>query len=172
MMECQHCHLRPATFHFSKTVNGQKVEYHLCSECAKQNGEVVAATSGSFSIHELLSGLLNFEQPTQEARKQAEDELRCPHCGMTYSQFVNIGKFGCAECYKTFNNRLDPIFRKVHGGNTVHKGKIPRRMGRSINEKRKLADLKSTLKTLVENEQFEKAAEVRDRIRALEDRGK
>lgn len=171
-MECQNCHLRPATFHFSRTVNGQKVEYHLCSDCAKQNGEVMAATSGSFSIHELLSGLLNLEQPERGTRRQAEYELRCPNCGLTYSQFVNIGKFGCAECYKTFNNRLDPIFRKLHGGNTVHKGKIPRRMGKNINEQRKLIDLKNTLKKLVEKEQFEKAAQVRDQIRALEDRGK
>ncbi|MFD2617346.1 UvrB/UvrC motif-containing protein [Terrilactibacillus laevilacticus] len=167
-MECQNCHLRPATLHFTKIVNGTKHEYHLCDQCAQNNEEVMVATPGGFSIQQLLSGLLNFEQPIEKERHQTRDTLKCPKCGLTYNEFVKIGKFGCQECYHTFNDRLNPVFRKIHGGNTVHKGKIPYRMGKDINTKRKVQDLKVKLQKLVEEENFEKAAEIRDKIKAME----
>ncbi|MFC7394814.1 UvrB/UvrC motif-containing protein [Scopulibacillus cellulosilyticus] len=169
-MECQECHLRPATLHFTKIVNGQKIEYHLCDQCAKEKGDFMAESNG-FSIHDLLSGLLNFEQPLEETMNQHHGALQCPTCGLTYPEFIKIGKFGCEDCYKTFNNKLDPVFRKIHGGNTIHKGKIPKRVGKDISVKRRLKDLKDHLQRLVEKEEFEKAAEVRDEIRSLEDRG-
>ncbi|TCP24132.1 protein arginine kinase activator [Scopulibacillus darangshiensis] len=166
-MECQECHLRPATLHFTKIVNGDKMEYHLCDQCAKEKGDVMAG-SGSFSIHHLLSGLLNFEQHVGENHHHNHSVLKCPKCGLTYPEFVEIGKFGCDECYKAFHDKLDPVFRKVHSGNTMHTGKIPKRAGKNMNMKRKVSTLKETLQKLIEDEEFEKAAEIRDEIRALE----
>lgn len=171
-MECQECHMRPATLHFTKIINGQKTEIHICEHCAKEKGDFHPG-SNSFSIHHLLSGLLGFENPmeeTQESPFQTED-LQCSGCGMTYSQFVKKGKFGCAHCYETFQSKLDPIFRRVHGGNTTHKGKIPKRIGSDIQARRALDELKRKLHRLIENEEFEQAAEVRDKIRALERKG-
>lgn len=168
-MECQECHLRPAALHFTKIINGEKMVYHLCDECAKEKGGAMIESNG-FSIHNLLSGLLNFEQLVEEKHYQDHSELQCPKCGLTYSEFVEVGKFGCDECYKTFNEKLDPVFRKVHSGNTVHKGKIPKRMGQDVKARRQVKTLKETLQKLIGDEEFEKAAEVRDEIRALENR--
>ena len=33
-MVCQECNQRPATLHFTKIVNGEKEEFHLCEKCA------------------------------------------------------------------------------------------------------------------------------------------
>jgi protein arginine kinase activator len=167
-MECQECHIRPATLHFTKIVNGKKMEVHLCEKCAKEKGDVMAG-SNAFSIHNLLSGFLNFEQmATQTNDEEVLEVLKCPKCGLTYNEFAKIGKFGCGECYEAFRDHLDPILRKVHAGNTVHTGKIPKRTGKSINLKRKIKSFKEELQRLVEQEEFEKAAIVRDKIRALE----
>lgn len=170
-MECQNCHKRPASIHLTKIINGKKMEVHLCEQCAQDQDEIMG--SGNFSIHHLLSGLLNFEQPSEQTGNtfgQAE-ELQCPTCGLTYRQFAKIGKFGCNDCYKTFDNRLDPLLRKVHSGNTTHTGKIPKRAGRDINVRKEIKALKENLKELIEKEEFEEAARVRDEIRALEKRG-
>ncbi|GGE56728.1 protein-arginine kinase activator protein [Pullulanibacillus camelliae] len=167
-MECQECHIRPATLHFTKIINGHKTEVHLCEECAREKGEIMAG-SNAFSIHNLLSGLLNFEQPMEaNGGSHEHDPLQCPKCGLTYNEFTRIGKFGCDECYKTFDEKLNPILRKVHSGNTAHIGKIPRRMGKDISARRKILDLKDRLQELVEKEEFEEAAKTRDLIRELE----
>lgn len=168
-MECQECHERPATIHFTKIINGEKMEYHLCEICAKEKGEEMAGYNG-FSIHNLLSGLLNYEQLIKSQEKQVTptSEPKCPKCGLTYQEFTQLGKFGCDECYKTFSNHLNPILRKVHSGNTTHIGKIPNRVGSDLQVRKKLEQLKGQLQKLIETEEFEEAAEVRDQIRALE----
>lgn len=174
-MECQECHIRPATLHFTRVINGEKQEFHLCEQCAKEKGELsdMMAGSGAFSIHNLLSGLLNFEQPLGESATLhgEQQDLKCKKCGLHYREFTKIGKFGCDECYETFENKLDPILRKVHSGNTTHIGKIPKRAEKTIGLKRKISDLKDHLKQLILEEEFEKAAKVRDEIRTLENRG-
>lgn len=169
-MECQECHMRPATLHFTKIINGDKVEYHLCEQCAMEKGHMMAA-SNTFTIHDLLSGLLNFDQALGSTQEKKVKVLECPKCGLTYSQFKDTGKFGCEECYRTFNEKLDPVFRRVHSGNTSHKGKIPKRAGQDLNEKKRVAQLKEELQRFIQEEEFEKAAEIRDEIRALENRG-
>lgn len=173
-MECQECHARPATLHFTRVINGEKQEFHLCEQCAKEMGDIsdMMTGSGAFSIHNLLSGLLNFDQPLSSGPHSLGEleELKCEKCGLRYREFTKIGKFGCDECYQTFESKLDPILRKVHSGNTTHLGKVPKRTGKSIGVKRKISELKDQLKQLILEEEFEKAAEVRDQIRALENR--
>ncbi|WP_085520840.1 UvrB/UvrC motif-containing protein [Tuberibacillus sp. Marseille-P3662] len=171
-MECQECHSRSATLHFTKIINGEKMEYHLCEECAKEKGDAVSESSG-FSIHNLLSGMLNFDQPmdSQGTAKQTQQVLQCSKCGLSYQEFAKIGKFGCEECYETFKHKLDPVLRKVHSGNTTHSGKIPKRAGKDISIRKHINSLREQLKTHVEQEEFEKAAELRDEIRSLENGG-
>lgn len=88
---------------------------------------------------------------------------------MTYTQFTKIGRFGCDECYDQFAERLDPLFRRIHG-TTDHAGKIPKRNGGLIHDKRQIESLKKHLKLLIEREEFEEAAKLRDQIRELEEK--
>ncbi|SDK58834.1 UvrB/UvrC motif-containing protein [Sediminibacillus albus] len=169
-MECQECHERPATLHFSKIVNGNKTEVHVCEYCAKEKG-YMGYDDEAYSLHNLLSGLFKFESTgfsDQQANIPAQQELQCPKCGMNYQEFARVGKFGCAQCYQTFSDKLNPIFRRVHSGNTNHHGKIPTRIGSSIHQKKQLFEYREQLKQLISNEEFEQAAKVRDHIRQLE----
>jgi protein arginine kinase activator len=164
-MECQECGKRPATLHFTKIVGGEKTELHICEVCARDKGEFIPGTQSGFSIHNLLSGLMDFENTAPGALKQ--HAVRCETCGMTYTQFSKIGKFGCNDCYKHFAERLDPLLKRVHG-NTVHAGKVPKRAGGRVRAKREIDQLKKELQGLIEREDFESAAGLRDRIRELE----
>lgn len=126
-----------------------------------------------FSLNHLLAGLLNIEpalQPNTKEHFHQEEIIQCSRCHMTYPQFVKIGRFGCAHCYDTFKEQLGPIIRRLHSGNSVHNGKIPKRAGGTISMQRNLTALKETLGELISKEEFEKAAELRDEIRALEKR--
>lgn len=168
-MICQECGERQATLHFTKIIHGEKIETHICESCAKEKGESLPGIHNTFSIHNLLSGLLNFDMGNGTLNQTyTQAPLRCNACGLTYTQFSRSGRFGCAECYQTFGERLEPLFRKVHSGNVAHYGKIPRRSGSVIQMKRELKELKHKLKQSIAQEEFEVAAKTRDQIRDLE----
>ncbi|BBI36072.1 UvrB/UvrC motif-containing protein [Cohnella abietis] len=165
-MQCQECDKRLATLHFTKIVNGEKTELHICESCAREKGELIPGTSSGFSIHNLLSGLLDLESPNPNSMAKPP-AAKCDTCGLTYTQFSKIGRFGCSHCYKQFAERLDPLLKRVHG-NTVHVGKVPKRAGGRLKTKREIDRLKKEMQGRIEREDFESAAELRDRIRELE----
>jgi len=171
MMKCQECHQRPATLHFTQIIQGTKAEVNVCETCAKEKGYMTHPEEG-YSLHNLLSGLFNFDinklnNPEGNTMKQQE-ELQCSKCKLTFTEFKRIGKFGCAECYRTFSGRLDPILRRVHSGNVKHHGKIPKRKGVNLHTKKQLETYRTKLQDLIEQEAFEEAAIVRDEIKDLE----
>jgi protein arginine kinase activator len=169
---CQECKQRPATLHFTKIINGEKTEIHLCEQCAQEKGEMfIFPDSSAFSINNLIAGLLNMDSSIKEAKTAPfhnQEILQCEQCKMTYHQFVKVGRFGCSNCYATFRKYLNPILRRLHSGNTLHAGKIPKRIGGNIYVRKQIEQLKQKLQELIAKEEFEKAAEVRDQIRSLE----
>lgn len=44
-MVCQECGNRPATLHFTKIVNGEKTEFHICEHCAREKGDFLPGTN-------------------------------------------------------------------------------------------------------------------------------
>ncbi|MFD1738252.1 UvrB/UvrC motif-containing protein [Bacillus salitolerans] len=171
-MICQECQQRPATLHFTKILNGEKTEIHICDHCAKENGELSMFSGGSgFSFNHLLAGLLNMEQSLKDKAPSTfpkNEVIHCDRCQLTFQQFVKSGRFGCGNCYRAFQDQLDPVLRRLHSGNTTHAGKIPRRIGGSIHVKQQIKQLRSELNELITKEEFESAARVRDQIRELE----
>lgn len=171
-MICQECNERPATLHFTKVNNGEKTVFHLCEHCAQEKGEAFMLQAGAgFSINNLLAGLLNMQnsfQPAQAKQIYQSQPLQCNECSMTYQQFIQIGRFGCANCYETFKEQINPILKRVHSGNWTHNGKIPSRIGGSIQIRKNIDTLKKRIAELIAQEEFEQAAAVRDEIRSLE----
>ncbi|WP_077368883.1 UvrB/UvrC motif-containing protein [Anaerosalibacter sp. Marseille-P3206] len=162
-MLCEDCGKNEATMHFTKILNGDVTELHLCEECSKKYKEFEFDTS--FSFHKFLTGLIDNLQGGPV--KVDYSDLRCEVCGMSYSKFKQVGKFGCPHCYESFKSKLIPILREVHGDDN-HVGKIPKRAGGVIGLKKEINKLKDELNELVETEKFEEAAVVRDRIKALQ----
>ncbi|MBP2242841.1 protein arginine kinase activator [Cytobacillus eiseniae] len=124
-----------------------------------------------FSINNLLAGLLNMNPTIQKHEQdsfQKENIVQCDQCSMTFQQFIKLGRFGCANCYKAFGDQLTPILRRLHSGNSSHNGKIPARIGGSLHLKKNIEQLKHQLKEIISKEEFEKAAQIRDEIRLLE----
>jgi protein arginine kinase activator len=163
-MQCEECEERAATVHFTKIVQGEKSEFHLCEVCAREKGDLLNQTTAGFSLNSLLSGLLNFDSAGASTTVAPP---RCSTCGLTYSQFSQVGRFGCADCYSHFESRLEPLLRKVHGS-TTHIGKVPQRTGGKMKTKRRLEELRTQLRNAIQSEKFEEAADLRDKIRELE----
>lgn len=158
-MLCENCHERPATFHVVEIMEGEKREVHLCEDCAH---EKQIALPASLSLNEILSSLME-----AHAEKEVPElsNVACPNCGMTYAEFKNGGRLGCPKDYAVFRKGLLPFLDRIHGA-TTHKGKVPRQIAQDSGQAAELIRFRRELNAAIENERYEEAAELRDKIRA------
>lgn len=160
---CKNCGVRPATIHYTEIVNNKMITMDLCLECAEEKGIEVKKDT-AYGLGDLVAELIDGTVKDETAKI---GRLRCPECGYEFSDFRNIGRFGCPECYRSFEAQLNPLLRHIHGG-TQHTGKTPVKLdGQSLSRQRVL-QLKEELTRAIENEDYERAAELRDEIRRLE----
>jgi protein arginine kinase activator len=168
MVLCDECGKREATVRFEQVVNGKRTVANLCQECAQKKGIMsVFLQQPSFNISSLLSALLGSQVASGPALPAGGEETRCPVCGMSYRDFARAGMLGCSRCYKTFEDRLEPILRRIHGSDR-HVGKAPAKAGGAAVVRRETEELKRELSQAISSEAYEKAAELRDRIRKNE----
>ncbi|KUO49932.1 MAG: hypothetical protein APF76_01820 [Desulfitibacter sp. BRH_c19] len=167
-MFCDECKKRPAAVHITKIINSAKSEVNLCEECAKKyQQELGFSFADNFSIHKFLTGLLEAGGNDASMGEELQETVKCEKCGADYRQFQQSGRFGCAKCYDSFGNKINVLLKRVHGSN-IHAGKFPKRTGSDLRIKQEIKSLRNKLQSLVLEEEFEKAVEVRDKIRDLE----
>ena len=160
-MTCEKCKKNHATYHLTAREDGQMREAHLCEECGKQ-----AVQKFNFSISDILGGALLDVKPATPSTPKAS-QVRCPECGITYAEFKSKARLGCANDYEVFRGELLRLLEKIHGS-TEHAGKTPRTVDDQVRKENELIRLTRDLDSMVKPENFEKAAEIRDRIRTLE----
>ncbi len=158
-MKCQKCGKYEANTHITETINGVKNEIFLCKNCAQstvQHPGIESIFKNNFD---------NFFAPFWSGPKasyiQAAAPVMCSNCKSTIADIQKNGRLGCSECYKTFADLL-PL-KNIHGSNN-HTGKTPKR---AINYS-KTEQLRQELCEAVESQNFERAAELRDKIREME----
>lgn len=168
-MLCEICKQNEATVFYKEIINDKHIDMQLCEECAQKKGIL---TMNQISIANLLGGLVKPESIAPQ-----EVELRCKNCGLSYPGFCERGKFGCSECYQAFSQKLPEIFRKIHGS-TRHTGKHPVTVSisptvasispKTTDDLALIANLRQELQAAIKTEEFEKAAEIRDMIKVME----
>ncbi len=162
-MVCEICRESIATVHLTEIVNNTKKEIHLCEGCAQEKGVAIHSHVKNLSIPEFFGQLVESRDGASESAAP-----RCSGCGITYQSFRNSGKLGCPECYVAFQVEMEHLFEKIHAGAIRHRGKVPSRLDRSLRRKQELEELRTELMSAVEHEEYEHAAELRDRIHDLE----
>lgn len=165
-MKCQRCE-KPATFHITDLVDGEPKELHLCEQCAHtflspeedEPSEVIPAMAG------LLAQAAVGETAEELARL---DERVCPFCGISFLEFRKQGRLGCPHDYAHFSRELEPLLVNIHG-ETRHVGKSPRSNNQDDAERQtELIRLRREMKQAVASENYERASEIRDEIKAIE----
>lgn len=153
--KCSHCS-QPATLHLTKIVNGQMHKLALCAACP-QAAQVKSA---------IAFDLIDLPSAPAVTVSRGDGPARCPSCGLTPSDFKELGRLGCGRCYEVFDEKLSPMLGRLHNG-AAHRGKAPKGKRREISLE-ELAQLKRRLEEYVSREEYELAAVVRDQIRQLE----
>ena len=115
----------------------------------------------------------------------------CPVCGQRYEDFRKTGLLGCSTCYETFRPWLEQVLKRVQRGtrhighkpglkantqDSPEKAEIKERSekasesdnAKTIEPDDNLTALKRELSQAVEVEDYNRAAQLRDRIQGLE----
>lgn len=164
-MKCQHCD-RPAVVHEVLIKNDKRTEVHLCEVHAAQAGYPV-------TLHQSLNPVLSQLVSTASAmiakggQSAARTGTSCRTCGLTISDFRSTGVLGCPGCYDAFEKQLSPLIERAHAGAISHIGKVPRRGGGAHDVQLLRQRLVRELDEAVAAEQYERAAELRDRLLTL-----
>ena len=167
-MKCNACGEREGVVSLTQIVEGDVRTVSLCAQCAAEKGIETGLGLSDTPLGGFLAAL--GESADADAPLSAAPETGCPSCGATLRDFRETGRVGCAECYRAFDAPLRELLRRLHGS-THHTGM--RYAGTELPSATPPPDggareLREQLRRAIESEQFELAAELRDRLRERE----
>ncbi len=166
-MLCQNCKKKDATTHIKRVINGEATESHLCQSCAQALGVGSFFDDFSLNLPDIFSGFFG-----DSAFAIGESRLdRCEKCGCCFDDIIKSGSVGCSDCYEKFYQKLLPSIQRIHG-KAKHAGKVPVRSAdaHTVKEKtpeEKIADLQKEMDKAVSEQNFERAAMLRDEIKKM-----
>ena len=156
-MKCEICKKQDANVFIKQVIDGVVKKLHACQDCARERGFEVKLPMPL--LKDLLFGGEPGSKPKAPARERA-----CPACGMTAAEFRKSSLLGCPACYDAFEDEVAPYLDSLPD-NPGHCGKAPvkERMAAET------AAIQRSLKQAVDAQDFEEAARLRDRVKALRD---
>lgn len=102
-----------------------------------------------------------------ERSKAASRNPVCPACGTDLMMFRTTGRLGCPIDYDIFSEAIQNFFA-MNQPASVHVGKIPGKIPGRFD----ILLARAEMKTAIQNCDYERAAELRDLIRARQNRRK
>ncbi|MCF0120832.1 MAG: UvrB/UvrC motif-containing protein [Oscillospiraceae bacterium] len=148
-MKCQNCGKNECSFHYTYSVNGRTSEVHLCSECADKLGYSDNVFFNTDSLFEdMVSGFFG--------RRRSLD----PFAG-----------FGLMPSVSAIMPRLtvQPVERRHAQSEPVREQPSANQsVDPEIAKRREINMLREQMKNAAAAEDYEKAAEIRDKLKELE----
>jgi protein arginine kinase activator len=140
----------------------EEIHLHLCEDCADHKGITSSGKSSELSVSHLLANVIE----ANGSAKKIRSKKICPQCGLTLRELKSKTKVGCNECFSTFAAEIRSVIHESFG-KVQHRGKYPKRVQSYKRYLLDIQDLKKKLQKAVRSEDYEKAAELRDRIQEL-----
>lgn len=193
-MLCDNCGKREANVRYSENINGNKKEMNLCEACSQKLGIHSMDFSMPIDFSSFFGEFMeDFGTPEIMSMPIFHEikALKCNNCGSRFEDIANSGKLGCGNCYEVFEERLDPIIRRIQGANR-HVGRIGKIIDNKIDQKignqtssqkeetknqtepirkgNEVEKLQEQLKQAIKEERYEEAAKIRDEIKKIEKR--
>lgn len=154
-MKCENCGKNEVTFVYQSNINGKVMEKHLCSECAEKLGYSQRVTAHSQRMMQSFfrnSFFDDFFSPVPSLMGRMTRMLEDPFDDF----FADMPALGAAPAQQEDQSqqKQDDLVGKEEQGRFAYM--------------RQMNALKMEMKKAVHQENFERAAELRDQIRALE----
>lgn len=154
-MKCENCGKNEVTFVYQSNINGKVTEKHLCSECAEKLGYSQRVATHSQRMMQSFFGNSFFDDffsPVPSLMGRMTRMLEDPFDDF----FADMPALGAAPAQQEDQSqqKQDDLVGKEEQGRFAYM--------------RQMNALKMEMKKAVHQENFERAAELRDQIRALE----
>ena len=158
----------------TQIVNGKVTEMALCEECAKARG-LFDPQSLTFAekffpqelqrqmdkiVRQLVQG--DKEEKRRPAAEACDVLTACPVCHFTLEDYRRTNRLGCPDCYTFLASELNAPCGDAEDGETTQQEQ----------PHRSTKDLEAELQQAVEREDYERAAVLRDEIKALNNASK
>jgi protein arginine kinase activator len=163
---CQGCGEQEASIRFTEVSREGRSSLELCQRCAVERGAVLSAGDAEMADTRQIwkRVMLEFSQSQPD---RSDSGLACPACRLEFADFERESRLGCPQCYQTFMGDMTRLLKDYHG-DSLHRGKVPYDIGRRIDLRRKILNVKESIHLAVRDERFEEAARLRDEVRDLE----
>ncbi len=161
-MLCDSCKERDAVVHLTRIVDNAVTQLHLCEKCAAAKGVETTLAVPQHPLGDILQAV------QQQTSTTAEDAAACSFCGATARDFRATGRLGCPHCYDAMEKSLRELLRRLHGSSRHVGQRYDAPATHVASKSDSVHDLRDRLQRAVDSEQFELAAELRDRIRVIE----
>ena len=171
-MKCSRCGEREGIVNLTEVEGDEVRTGTLCARCAAEKGIETPGAVKDTPLGGFLAALGEATGP--DAALAAATAVACPVCGATLQDFRESGRVGCATCYRTFDAPLRELLRRLHGSAHHTGGRYRRAASGSAPEPAtrpsdpSIQELRERLREAIAAEQFELAAELRDRLRERE----
>lgn len=166
-MKCDECGERESVVTLTQVVEGEARTIGLCERCAAEKGIQTSASVEQSPLGGFLSAMWKGAEPGAPA--ELAPAGTCSGCGATFADFRETGRLGCADCYLAFEPALRVLLRRYHGS-THHHGRRHHPPGDAPSAAAAdlAAGLREQLLLAIRAEDFERAAELRDRLKDLQ----
>ncbi len=159
---CDICKNNPANIHLTQIVQDEVTVQHLCEECAKEKGISIVIEDKQDPFPSVISN----ETIESVPEIKQEEKVSCPQCSITFEEFKEKGRLGCASCYTAFKKEINSLLIQVHG-DTEHRGKKYGVFQEPFQKDDDVSFLRQELENAIQNEKFELAAVIRDKINSV-----
>lgn len=161
-MLCDKCGKREASVFIRREGAGESA---LCDLCAREQG--ISAEDGR--LHISLEDLFS---PPQDSSERPGYRTTCVSCGTRLEEVRKSGRIGCPDCFSSFRTELLSYLKRRGRGGAYH-GSAPRRfaasrpgvVGKVPVDPVISRELEDRLREALAAEDYEKAAQIRDRLR-------
>ena len=158
-MNCDVCKTNQATVFLTQIVDGKMQKVNLCESCSKEKG--VSDPTG-FALADLLLGLGAAQEMERGGTVQ-----KCAVCGFSQADFKKTGRLGCGACYETFAEGLASLLKGHAQGDDACRQSARAPAAGRMERETQLKTLQKDLRKAVAEENYESAAEIRDKIRHM-----
>ncbi|MGV2341636.1 MAG UNVERIFIED_CONTAM: DNA helicase UvrBC [Planctomycetaceae bacterium] len=149
MKKCRRC-TKTATIHVTEVRDGKGTAVHLCGSCAREYLEKNATAEAALAV------AAEAVEAHSEAESAPSNIPPCPHCGISFAEFRENGRFGCPQDYTHFHSELQPLLENIHEGVKRLRKTASQTADRSQDQAR-LVQLRTSQREAIEQENYEHA---------------
>lgn len=166
MMICQICGKHNASMLVRQIIDGKTKELHLCRACAKKHHLDSEDEEMPISLKAIFDGLLP-QLADKEESNESTRPVVCPNCGMSLSRVKAKKILGCPHCFFYFRDTVVKLMQET-SEEVFYAGNLSSQPETFSGTAVSLQHLEAELQKAVENEEYELAAYLRDKIKERE----